>query len=798
MRCSFIPYEGNDKYIFISYSHSDSDKVASILEKLNSEGFRIWYDDGIEWGTEWPDAIASHLTRCEVCMAFHSKKSIVSPNCRQEIYYALKMKKWILSVYLEDVELSYGLDMQLSPFQSTFPFQYENRNEFFSRLIKTKVLQDCRGKPDTTDTSIDASNSDVHKSETQPVASIDEQIDTRFKELFGGSKEHENSEEHSPLKKRMESLKAKNFMASINWKKEVENTSSSTSDVFSLFSLLPAEYIDDSDTRKHFTIPDIPGYKTILFEVCSNCDYKSLTKYYTCEALEFSQDVSDDGSTIETVYFIEPPQNGNRKDIVILHFGKDEVFVNTGAVTDDTVKISLEPVSVKLKPIYFSENPCLSSVAYDLNSMNGEQIKTKKDDLCMDADVREDVAILIDLDTLSPVKRELYFDKANNEWRAKINVTPFKSYFAFQIQETDNGSTRRPLSNNEIANCYKSGLYNFPKDLLKAAEYYEKDGSAESLYEIAVLFRTEESILDKDTYLEYLQMAYDAGCEGAKIEHAIRMLFDSHNNVTTEAINLIETIKENNGLKNFLLGYINEKINVDTAFDYYYKAASYGFKAALARLGIERIEPISDPLRIYFKESSNGGVIADYCMGAVLFFGFDIYPQKELGLELLEKSASNGCWMAAESLYYIYEYDSKYEDSEKALKWLIVYEPYDSSLTNTLANKLLDGEGCDICDENDKLAFSLFQKATDAGNKSAQNNLGWMYKNGRGCSIDYEKAQHLFLNAEKASAFYHLGDMYEQGLGVPVDIEIAKHYYAKSAEKGYEKAQKRLEILTHA
>lgn len=145
MKCSFDPYEGSEKYIFVSYSHANSDRVAPILEKLNFEGFRIWYDDGIEWGTEWPEAIASHLQRCEVCMIFHSSESIVSLNCRQEINYAIKLRKSILSVYLEDVRLSEGMDMQLSPFQSTYPYQYENQNIFFERLINTSILQSCRG-----------------------------------------------------------------------------------------------------------------------------------------------------------------------------------------------------------------------------------------------------------------------------------------------------------------------------------------------------------------------------------------------------------------------------------------------------------------------------------------------------------------------------------------------------------------------------------------------------------------------------------------------------------------------------
>ena len=39
-------YEGNDKYIFVSYAHKDSQKVVPIVETLSSNGFRVWYDSG--------------------------------------------------------------------------------------------------------------------------------------------------------------------------------------------------------------------------------------------------------------------------------------------------------------------------------------------------------------------------------------------------------------------------------------------------------------------------------------------------------------------------------------------------------------------------------------------------------------------------------------------------------------------------------------------------------------------------------------------------------------------------------
>ncbi|MCH5279425.1 MAG: toll/interleukin-1 receptor domain-containing protein [Christensenellaceae bacterium] len=146
MKCSFSPYEGTGKYIFVSYSHKDGEVIRPILEKLHAAGFRIWYDDGIEWGTEWPESIAMHLRNCEICMAFHSKTSSVSLNCRQEIHYALKQNRTVLSVYLEDVELSDGMDMRLSSHQSASPYQYgeEDKQLFYSRLIATKILQGCR------------------------------------------------------------------------------------------------------------------------------------------------------------------------------------------------------------------------------------------------------------------------------------------------------------------------------------------------------------------------------------------------------------------------------------------------------------------------------------------------------------------------------------------------------------------------------------------------------------------------------------------------------------------------------
>lgn len=82
-KASYIPYDGEEDYIFISYAHKDSEYVIPVLERMNSEGYRIWYDDGIMPGSEWPEYIAEHLKDCAAVISFLSPESINSHNYRR-------------------------------------------------------------------------------------------------------------------------------------------------------------------------------------------------------------------------------------------------------------------------------------------------------------------------------------------------------------------------------------------------------------------------------------------------------------------------------------------------------------------------------------------------------------------------------------------------------------------------------------------------------------------------------------------------------------------------------------------
>lgn len=84
----FKPYEGDKPYIFVSYAHADNDKVLPVLSDMHRRGYNIWYDEGIEVGSEWQECIASHLADAHLVVAFISNAYMRSDNCRREMHYA--------------------------------------------------------------------------------------------------------------------------------------------------------------------------------------------------------------------------------------------------------------------------------------------------------------------------------------------------------------------------------------------------------------------------------------------------------------------------------------------------------------------------------------------------------------------------------------------------------------------------------------------------------------------------------------------------------------------------------------
>ncbi|MCR5410811.1 MAG: toll/interleukin-1 receptor domain-containing protein [Lachnospiraceae bacterium] len=137
-------------FIFISYSHKDSDRILPLISRLENDGIHVWYDEGIDPGTEWDENIASHLKGCSGIIAFLSGNYLASDNCRDELNYARDLGRERLLVYLEDVELPAGMAMRLNRLQAIHKYRYKNKEDFYAELINAPMLMDFKASSSAT------------------------------------------------------------------------------------------------------------------------------------------------------------------------------------------------------------------------------------------------------------------------------------------------------------------------------------------------------------------------------------------------------------------------------------------------------------------------------------------------------------------------------------------------------------------------------------------------------------------------------------------------------------------------
>ncbi len=141
------PYKGTESYIFISYSHKDKDEVLNVLEQMVETGYRVWFDEGIDPGTEWDENIARHVEQCDAFIAFISENYIISDNCKDELNYARDLKKDRLLVYLEKTDLPSGMAMRLNRLQAIHKYTYKDKKDFFQKLFSAPMVERNKGIP---------------------------------------------------------------------------------------------------------------------------------------------------------------------------------------------------------------------------------------------------------------------------------------------------------------------------------------------------------------------------------------------------------------------------------------------------------------------------------------------------------------------------------------------------------------------------------------------------------------------------------------------------------------------------
>ena len=130
-------------YLFISYSHKDTLLVPQIINELTKMGYRLWYDDGIHLGDEWPETVAEYLKNAYCVVFCVSQGFCDSKNCKREVNYATALDKNMFAIYIEDCKQSPGLEMQLGTVESC-SLLADDMGALIERILRNPIFKNSQ------------------------------------------------------------------------------------------------------------------------------------------------------------------------------------------------------------------------------------------------------------------------------------------------------------------------------------------------------------------------------------------------------------------------------------------------------------------------------------------------------------------------------------------------------------------------------------------------------------------------------------------------------------------------------
>ncbi len=170
MDLPFEPYKGEEAFIFVSYAHKDMEVVFNDLSLLHKKGYRIWYDEGIDPGNEWPDEIANALNASQCFLVFISNNSVKSKNVQNEINFAINRQKPFFAIYIENVDLPLGLELRMGNTQAIL--KWRMKQDYYWYKVEKSIPRECAAtlaqpiQPVIPENEIDVSTSRFDKAKT--------------------------------------------------------------------------------------------------------------------------------------------------------------------------------------------------------------------------------------------------------------------------------------------------------------------------------------------------------------------------------------------------------------------------------------------------------------------------------------------------------------------------------------------------------------------------------------------------------------------------------------------------------
>ncbi len=90
--------------IFLSYRRTDQPLAKKLVEVMEARGVRVWWDQMIEGGEDWRDAIVENLTNSTALVILFSEACNASKQLKKELAIADTLDKIVVPVLIEDTK----------------------------------------------------------------------------------------------------------------------------------------------------------------------------------------------------------------------------------------------------------------------------------------------------------------------------------------------------------------------------------------------------------------------------------------------------------------------------------------------------------------------------------------------------------------------------------------------------------------------------------------------------------------------------------------------------------------------
>ncbi len=472
--------------IFISHSSKDFEFANQLCTVFEQNDLPCWIAPrDIPYGTMWSEEITRAIEQSRLMIFIFSEHSNKTAQTIREINLAEQQQIPIIAVKLTDVEYNRALKYYMSIYQWVTMNLEANESEMCAFADNIKSFLDGACEELAPEFGGDFEISDIN---------IDDELNAKFGELFSDDTDDERlirfeQQEVPPFRKKLLRRIESKFLKEI-----FVPTGSEASDE------IPKELAEEDDGTKEdteargdrfFSMEEKEG-RTAVFLVRKLLNEHDYTYYYTTEQLEKAQVESENGVHVE--YTVHRPDREGNPLVTITFLDCDMAIVNMGYVDGDVVKLANQPMAMPFRTITDGE-PRL--VHYSIYPQNG--------------------VLIMDPETAEVVPRKQYYDCKKRKTVHYIDLITYKKYFAFEIRKQrrdgtseDEADRSNIASSKFIADAYYYGDHGLKKNIVKAAEWYEKSGNAESMLRLSEIFTDDPLLSDPEDAAYYYERYLEA------------------------------------------------------------------------------------------------------------------------------------------------------------------------------------------------------------------------------------------------------------------------------------------------